>query len=164
MGRRLDRTACKRRIEFFTAGMITRLKIAGATTRCQWSEALRHHESPVTVERLRMRRLESIDCRHSNAFEPGQIVQQARRANPTLEIVARAHYDAEIELSATRRTTRWHGPPTLRGRDCCDPHLHDQVRRPPRQALAPTRPRANLDWPAQAEVTESWSAVLLSRD
>lgn len=29
------------------------------------------------------------------AFEAGQIVEQARRANPTLRIVARAHYDAE---------------------------------------------------------------------
>jgi monovalent cation:H+ antiporter-2, CPA2 family len=31
------------------------------------------------------------------AFEAGQIVQQARRANPQLEIVARAHFDAEVE-------------------------------------------------------------------
>lgn len=31
------------------------------------------------------------------AFEAGQIVEQARRANPTLHIVARAHFDAEIE-------------------------------------------------------------------
>ena len=32
-----------------------------------------------------------------NAFEAGQIVQQARAANPALEIVARAHFDAEVE-------------------------------------------------------------------
>jgi len=32
-----------------------------------------------------------------NAFEAGQIVEQARAANPTLEIVARAHSDAEVE-------------------------------------------------------------------
>jgi len=31
------------------------------------------------------------------AFESGQIVQQARRANPELLIVARAHFDAEVE-------------------------------------------------------------------
>jgi CPA2 family monovalent cation:H+ antiporter-2 len=31
------------------------------------------------------------------AFEAGQIVQQARRANPTLEIIARAHFDAAVE-------------------------------------------------------------------
>jgi CPA2 family monovalent cation:H+ antiporter-2 len=31
------------------------------------------------------------------AFEAGQIVQQARRANPSLDIVARAHFDAEVE-------------------------------------------------------------------
>jgi monovalent cation:H+ antiporter-2, CPA2 family len=32
-----------------------------------------------------------------NAFEAGQIVQRARRANPSLKIIARAHFDAEIE-------------------------------------------------------------------
>ena len=31
------------------------------------------------------------------AFEAGQIVQQTRRANPHLEIVARAHFDAEVD-------------------------------------------------------------------
>ncbi len=32
-----------------------------------------------------------------NAFEAGQAVEQARKANPTLEIIARAHADAEID-------------------------------------------------------------------
>jgi CPA2 family monovalent cation:H+ antiporter-2 len=32
-----------------------------------------------------------------NGFEAGQIVEQARAANPTLEIIARAHSDAEVE-------------------------------------------------------------------
>ncbi|HEX3942867.1 MAG TPA: YbaL family putative K(+) efflux transporter [Rhizomicrobium sp.] len=31
------------------------------------------------------------------AFEAGQIVQQARRANSSIDIVARAHFDAEVE-------------------------------------------------------------------
>ena len=31
------------------------------------------------------------------AFEAGQIVQQARRANPSLPIIARAHFDAEVD-------------------------------------------------------------------
>jgi CPA2 family monovalent cation:H+ antiporter-2 len=31
------------------------------------------------------------------AFEAGQIVEQARRRNPALEIVARAHFDAEVD-------------------------------------------------------------------
>jgi CPA2 family monovalent cation:H+ antiporter-2 len=31
------------------------------------------------------------------AFEAGQIVQQGRAANTALEIVARAHFDAEVE-------------------------------------------------------------------
>jgi CPA2 family monovalent cation:H+ antiporter-2 len=32
-----------------------------------------------------------------NAFEAGQIVEQAHRANPTLSVVARAHSDQEVE-------------------------------------------------------------------
>jgi monovalent cation:H+ antiporter-2, CPA2 family len=32
-----------------------------------------------------------------DAFEAGQIVEQARAANPGLDIVARAHFDAEVE-------------------------------------------------------------------
>jgi CPA2 family monovalent cation:H+ antiporter-2 len=32
-----------------------------------------------------------------DAFEAGEIVEQARAVNPTLEIVARAHSDAEVE-------------------------------------------------------------------
>jgi CPA2 family monovalent cation:H+ antiporter-2 len=32
-----------------------------------------------------------------NAFEAGQIIKQARAANPGLEIVARAHFDAEVD-------------------------------------------------------------------
>jgi CPA2 family monovalent cation:H+ antiporter-2 len=32
-----------------------------------------------------------------NAFEAGQIVQRARRTNPSIKIIARAHFDAEIE-------------------------------------------------------------------
>ncbi|MDR3498006.1 MAG: YbaL family putative K(+) efflux transporter [Parvibaculum sp.] len=32
-----------------------------------------------------------------NGFEAGQVVQQARKANPALEIVARAHSDAEVD-------------------------------------------------------------------
>jgi CPA2 family monovalent cation:H+ antiporter-2 len=31
------------------------------------------------------------------AFEAGQIVQQARAANPKIQIIARAHSDAEVE-------------------------------------------------------------------
>jgi CPA2 family monovalent cation:H+ antiporter-2 len=31
------------------------------------------------------------------AFEAGQIVQQARAANPAIHIIARAHSDAEVE-------------------------------------------------------------------
>jgi CPA2 family monovalent cation:H+ antiporter-2 len=32
-----------------------------------------------------------------NAFEAGQIVEQARAANPRIEIIARAHFDAEVD-------------------------------------------------------------------
>jgi CPA2 family monovalent cation:H+ antiporter-2 len=31
------------------------------------------------------------------AFEAGQIVEQARRSNPGIEIIARAHFDAEVD-------------------------------------------------------------------
>lgn len=41
-----------------------------------------------------------------DAFEAGQIVQQARAANPTIEIIARAHFDAEVtHLSQLGATT-----------------------------------------------------------
>jgi len=41
-----------------------------------------------------------------DAFEAGQIVQQARVANPTIEIIARAHFDAEVtHLSQLGATT-----------------------------------------------------------
>ncbi len=32
-----------------------------------------------------------------NAFEAGQIVMQAKAANPEIEIIARAHFDAEVD-------------------------------------------------------------------
>ena len=35
-------------------------------------------------------------------FEAGQIVEQARKANPKLTIVARAHSDAEVEYLIAR--------------------------------------------------------------
>jgi monovalent cation:H+ antiporter-2, CPA2 family len=35
-----------------------------------------------------------------NGFEAGQIVEQARAANPHIDIVARAHFDAEVEYLA----------------------------------------------------------------
>jgi monovalent cation:H+ antiporter-2, CPA2 family len=33
----------------------------------------------------------------SNPFEAGDLIEQARAANPKLEIIARAHFDAEID-------------------------------------------------------------------
>jgi CPA2 family monovalent cation:H+ antiporter-2 len=75
-------------------------------------------DSAATIERLRTRRFESVQGNAAseavawaanlararllivaipNAFEAGQIVQRAKRANPSIEIVARAHYDAEVE-------------------------------------------------------------------
>ena len=40
------------------------------------------------------------------AFEAGQIVEQARRANPQLKIVARAHFDAEVDHLIARGASR----------------------------------------------------------
>jgi CPA2 family monovalent cation:H+ antiporter-2 len=75
-------------------------------------------EQAATIERLRLRRFESVLGNAAseaiaraanlararllivaipNAFEAGQIVQQAKRANPAIQVVARAHYDAEVE-------------------------------------------------------------------
>ena len=39
------------------------------------------------------------------AFEAGQVIEQARAANPELEILARAHSDAEIEHLTTLGAT-----------------------------------------------------------
>jgi CPA2 family monovalent cation:H+ antiporter-2 len=41
-----------------------------------------------------------------NAFEAGQIVEQARAVNPGLEIIARAHFDAEVEHLIQHGATR----------------------------------------------------------
>ena len=44
------------------------------------------------------------------AFAAGQVVQQARAANPALEIIARAHTDEEVEyLTAARRRSHSDG-------------------------------------------------------
>jgi monovalent cation:H+ antiporter-2, CPA2 family len=74
-------------------------------------------EGNAAVERLRARSIEAIAGNAArpellkaanltqarmlfvaipNAFEAGQIIEQARKSNPALQIVARAHYDAEI--------------------------------------------------------------------
>ena len=37
------------------------------------------------------------NCRNPDGFEGGQVVQQARRAKPTLPIIARAHSEEEVE-------------------------------------------------------------------
>jgi CPA2 family monovalent cation:H+ antiporter-2 len=75
-------------------------------------------EAVDTVERLRERSVEAVSGNAAqeallkaanvaaahilfvaipNAFEAGQIVEQARKANPGIEIVARAHFDTEVE-------------------------------------------------------------------
>jgi monovalent cation:H+ antiporter-2, CPA2 family len=74
-------------------------------------------EGDAAVERLRARSIEAIAGNAArpellkaanltqarmlfvaipNAFEAGQIIEQARKSNSALQIVARAHYDAEI--------------------------------------------------------------------
>ena len=40
------------------------------------------------------------------AFEAGQIVQQARRINPNLTIIARGHFDAEVDHLLTLGASR----------------------------------------------------------
>ncbi|ABC24464.1 YbaL family putative K(+) efflux transporter [Rhodospirillum rubrum] len=41
-----------------------------------------------------------------NAFEAGQVVEQARKSNPDLQIIARAHSDAEVEHLKARGASR----------------------------------------------------------
>jgi CPA2 family monovalent cation:H+ antiporter-2 len=42
----------------------------------------------------------------SQSFEAGQIVQQGRHANPSLNIVARAHFAAEVEHLSNMGATK----------------------------------------------------------
>ncbi|MBQ1541727.1 Kef family K(+) transporter [Caulobacter sp. CCUG 60055] len=52
---------------------------------------------PETLALARLDRADRLLVAIPNAFEAGQIIEQARAANPGLDIVARAHSDAEVE-------------------------------------------------------------------
>jgi len=53
--------------------------------------------SPALARAANMAKARWLVVAIPNAFEAGEIVEQARAANPTLEILARAHSDAEID-------------------------------------------------------------------
>jgi CPA2 family monovalent cation:H+ antiporter-2 len=53
--------------------------------------------APEVLKATNIARAESLVVAIPNGFEAGQIAEQARTANPTIEIIARAHSDAEVE-------------------------------------------------------------------
>ena len=73
----------------------------GVVGRCRGIEHIRGNaarDDVLAAANLRARG--SCSSPFPQAFEAGQIVEQARRANPELPIVARAHFDAEVASSA----------------------------------------------------------------
>jgi CPA2 family monovalent cation:H+ antiporter-2 len=53
--------------------------------------------APDVLKATNIARAASLVVAIPNGFEAGQIAEQARAANPTIEIIARAHSDAEVE-------------------------------------------------------------------
>ena len=53
--------------------------------------------APESIEAANLGRARWLFVAVPNAFEAGQIIEQARTINPTLPIIARAHSDAEVE-------------------------------------------------------------------
>ncbi len=53
---------------------------------------------PDVLEAANLNGAEALVVAIPHAFEAGQIVRQAHNDNPNLEIVARAHFDAEVDL------------------------------------------------------------------
>jgi monovalent cation:H+ antiporter-2, CPA2 family len=53
--------------------------------------------APEVLKAANIARADSLVIAIPNGFEAGQMVEQARAANPTIEIIARAHSDAEVE-------------------------------------------------------------------
>ncbi|HEX4572254.1 MAG TPA: YbaL family putative K(+) efflux transporter [Dongiaceae bacterium] len=53
--------------------------------------------APDVLKATNIARAASLVVAIPNGFEAGQISEQARAANPTIEIIARAHSDAEVE-------------------------------------------------------------------
>ena len=57
----------------------------------------RHAAAPDVLKAADIAHAASLVVAIPNGFEAGQIVEQTRAANPTIEIIARAHSDAEVE-------------------------------------------------------------------
>jgi CPA2 family monovalent cation:H+ antiporter-2 len=71
--------------------VVTRLRQEG-------TEALQGNAAaPAVIAAANVAGARSLLVAIPNAFEAGQIVQQGRAANPGLEIIARAHSDAEVD-------------------------------------------------------------------
>lgn len=52
---------------------------------------------PRVLEAANLKQARRLFVAIPQSFEAGQVVEQARLANPVIEIVARAHSDAEVE-------------------------------------------------------------------
>jgi CPA2 family monovalent cation:H+ antiporter-2 len=52
---------------------------------------------PKVLQAANLAEAQAVFVAIPNAFEAGQIVRQARAANPAIDIIARAHFDAEVE-------------------------------------------------------------------
>jgi CPA2 family monovalent cation:H+ antiporter-2 len=65
---------------------------------------------PSVLRRANLARASRLIVAIPNAFEAGQIVEQAHRANPALSVVARAHSDQEVEhLTSLGASVTLHG-------------------------------------------------------
>jgi CPA2 family monovalent cation:H+ antiporter-2 len=53
--------------------------------------------NPTVLRAANLAEAQALFVAIPNAFEAGQIVRQARAANPAIDIIARAHFDAEVE-------------------------------------------------------------------
>ncbi|BFU94729.1 MAG: putative monovalent cation:proton antiporter (CPA2 family) [Nitrospira sp.] len=54
-------------------------------------------EAPGILEAARVDRARMLICAIPNVFEAGQVILRARALNPSIEVAARAHSDAEVE-------------------------------------------------------------------
>jgi len=60
---------------------------------------------PVMLELVNIKAAKLLVVAIPDAFEAGQIVQQARAANPAIDIIARAHFDSAVEHLAQHGAT-----------------------------------------------------------
>ncbi|MBL8663593.1 MAG: Kef family K(+) transporter [Candidatus Odyssella sp.] len=70
--------------------VVTKLRAEGVEAQCG------NAAEPTLLEAANVAGARLLFVAIPIAFEAGQVIEQARRANPTLSIIARAHFDAEV--------------------------------------------------------------------